>query len=106
MVSEITGRTAVPSPGEIVKAARERQGLTQVTFAKAIGRSQTEVSRYESGQVDPPGGLLMHCLQALGVIGAVADVSAEDLAFRIRSEFSSPNKESTRAAVWQLLDVL
>ena len=38
--------------GEMVKATLRAKGMTQVELAKRIGRDQTLISRYVSGQIE------------------------------------------------------
>lgn len=92
------------SPADLVRNARRSRGLTQTAFAADIGRSQAEVSRYESGQIDPPSAVLFHCLEMLGYTWQEHDVSAQDLADRIRQELGPASKQSLRSAIWQMLN--
>jgi len=41
-----------PHSGEMVKAAMKAKGVTQVELAREIGRDQTLISRYLSGQIE------------------------------------------------------
>jgi len=41
-----------PHSGEMVKAAMKTKGTTQIELAKEIGRDQTLISRYLSGQIE------------------------------------------------------
>ena len=92
------------SPAHIVRSARHKCGLTQQKFADEIGVSQGEVSRYESGGVDPPSTILMYCLHIVGLLIPDESVSAEQLADRIRLDFASPASQLVRSAVWQLMN--
>lgn len=93
------------SPADIIRAARLCRGQTQAQFAAEIGRSQAEVSRYESGQVDPPSQVLMLCLADAGFVSEHMDVSVKQLTDRIRQELRPKSKNKVRTAVWQLLDL-
>lgn len=57
-----------PQIAALVKRARQRLDLNQGDFAGILGKSQAVVSRYEQGSVDPPGSVIMHCVQILGGI--------------------------------------
>lgn len=43
--------------GETIKTVRESAGMTQVEFAKYLGRSQTAISEYEHGVKRPSFGI-------------------------------------------------
>lgn len=100
-----SARKVATCPADIVKRARRRRGQTQAAFACDLGRSQAEVSRYESGQIDPPGAVLMYCLNVIGWVGEDTTVSASKLAERIRRELKPNAKQRVRAAIWELLDL-
>ena len=51
---------------ELVRKARKLSGLNQARFGDIIGKSQGVVSRYEKGDVAPPGDVTMHCVNILG----------------------------------------
>lgn len=55
-----------PLTAELVGKARQKLGLKQKHFAEKLGKSQGVVSRYEKGEVEPPGEVTMHCMQILG----------------------------------------
>jgi ribosome-binding protein aMBF1 (putative translation factor) len=46
----------------LVRQARAESGLSQVDFAHLLGKSQAVISRYEAGNVSPPGQVVMHCM--------------------------------------------
>lgn len=50
----------------LVRSSRTVTGLNQGDFAKLLGKSQAVVCRYEKGKVEPPGEIVMHCMQLLG----------------------------------------
>lgn len=53
------------SPANLVRLARRAEGASQRDFGAKFGKSQGIVSRYESGTVDPPAEVLMHCMHIL-----------------------------------------
>lgn len=57
-----------PQIAALVRRARLKLELNQGAFARVLGKSQAVVSRYEQGSVDPPGKVVMHCVQILGGI--------------------------------------
>lgn len=48
----------------ILKARRILQ-LNQHDFAIKLGKTQSVLSRYESGDVQPPSDVIMHCMHIL-----------------------------------------
>jgi len=53
------------SLGDIVKKARHISDMTQSQFAKSLGKSQGEVSKYETGTVRPPADIYIHCMNII-----------------------------------------
>jgi transcriptional regulator with XRE-family HTH domain len=53
-------------PGEILKEARRRAGLSQRRLAARAGTSQSVVARIELGHADPSTATLAHLLEAAG----------------------------------------
>ena len=49
---------------DYIKNLRKKLNLTQEGFAELIGKDRTTVARYESGDVIPPGNVLLE-IQAL-----------------------------------------
>jgi len=50
------------SEPEAVKLAVEKSGLKQSDFAKTIGRSQAQISKYISGDSKPTAKIYIHCM--------------------------------------------
>ncbi|WP_162458406.1 substrate-binding domain-containing protein [Pseudactinotalea terrae] len=55
-----------PEPGELIKEARQRAGITQRALAEAVGTSQGMIARYEAGAVSPTVRSLERILTAMG----------------------------------------
>lgn len=55
-----------PAAAHLVKQARRLRGVSQAEFAEEIAKTQVLVSKYESGRVQPPASVLMHCMDILG----------------------------------------
>ncbi|TXI48876.1 MAG: helix-turn-helix domain-containing protein [Lysobacter sp.] len=49
----------------LVRDARRSIALNQADFARILGKTQSVVSRYEDGSVEPPGSVVMHCIHIL-----------------------------------------
>jgi len=54
------------NPGSLVRAARDRAGLTQRALAHRCGTSQSVVARIENGRTDPSTSTLERLLAAAG----------------------------------------
>jgi transcriptional regulator with XRE-family HTH domain len=53
-------------PGELLRAVRRRQALTQADLARRAGTSQPVISAYEHGRRDPTHGTLKRLVAAAG----------------------------------------
>lgn len=61
-------------PSKIVRTARKLMKLNQEDFADRIGKTQSVLSRYESGKVKPPSEIIMHCMHILNQDSFSADI--------------------------------
>ncbi|MBG3848819.1 helix-turn-helix transcriptional regulator [Xanthomonas sp. WHRI 8391] len=52
---------------KLVRQARLNSGLSQADFARTLQKTQTVISRYEAGSVEPPGMVVIHCMHMLGL---------------------------------------
>jgi transcriptional regulator with XRE-family HTH domain len=52
--------------GELIRATRERHGLTQVRLARRIGSDRAYVSRVEAGEASPTIDWAVRALAAMG----------------------------------------
>lgn len=50
---------------QLVAAARAHTKLSQRDFGTRVGKSQGLISKYESGNVAPPAGVVIHCMNIL-----------------------------------------
>jgi len=68
------------TPGELIRAVRRRQGLTQAELARRAGTAQPVISAYERGHRDPTYGTLRALVAAGGEeLRLVAAPSAGDV---------------------------
>lgn len=92
---------------DLVARARDKKGLNQAEFGAVFGKSQGEISRYESGEVRPPADILMHCMHELGLVGAPEpDISASELGKLIQKNLGGKKHHSTRRLLHQLIQRL
>lgn len=86
---------------EIVKLALESSGLSQQEFAKSIGKSQAQVSKYLSGKSGLSAKLLIHLMniirQSNDAKGEIYHVLAEVL------ELNADEDKGIRAALLQTI---
>jgi DNA-binding XRE family transcriptional regulator len=59
-------RNRRPSPGNVLKIARKRYGVTQDELAKRLGVGRTTVTMWETGANMPPTKYLVAIAEALG----------------------------------------
>jgi transcriptional regulator with XRE-family HTH domain len=91
MNSTLFTMSAPPNPemAQLVRSARQKTGLSQEVFARVIGRSQAVVSKYESGKVSPPGGVIIHCMNIMKPSEPAPNVAVQASDPRWRSLFSA-----------------
>lgn len=53
------------SEPEVIKLAMKKSGLKQAGFAKKIGKSQAQVSKYISGDSKPSTETYIHCMNII-----------------------------------------
>jgi transcriptional regulator with XRE-family HTH domain len=53
-------------PGELIRAARRRKGLSQAELARRAGTSRSAVSAYENARRDPSIATLRRLIEAAG----------------------------------------
>lgn len=93
----------INSVADLIRAARN--GRTQAEFATVLGVSQSQLSRYERGEYDPPAKVINACMREAHIGNAASVPSAEDLAQKVRKTLASPDKEQVRSAIASLLAV-
>ncbi len=76
-----------PTPGELLRAARRRHGVSQARFAARAGTTQSAISRIESDRVSPSVETLTSLLHLLG----------EDLVLASTERDTGIDRELTRA---------
>ncbi|RII26347.1 MAG: hypothetical protein CXR31_11695 [Geobacter sp.] len=89
--------------GDIVKKARVTCNLTQKEFAKILGRAQSEVSKYERNLVDPPGSLIIHCMNIIdGRVGLLTP-SVDKIIEKLKDGFNSPKHAMARSLIMGII---
>lgn len=89
---------------EIIRSAR---GSTrQEEFARQVGSTQSLVSQYERGTVNPPAAVIDRCLEILRVRERTADTSVAAIVKAVENGLKGPKKQEVRRAVLSLLEIL
>lgn len=89
-------------PRGVIKGARRLTGETQAEFALRVDSSQSLISRYESGEVDPPAQVLMQCVNILDASFS-ANVTLDALLILIRDRLRGASMTVARTALAQLV---
>ena len=92
------------APSDIVHRARMLVGENQRKFAKRVGSAQPLICKYETGQVSPPAGILIHCMNLLGA--STAMISTEELTMLVKMRLDGPQMQPARLAVAHLIQCL
>jgi len=91
----------------LVRQARTIKGLTQSEFAAELGRAQSLVSKYERGNVEPPGSVVMHCVNIVRpphMTQSAPIATATELAGVVESRLSSSEYDELRSALVMLIE--
>lgn len=98
------GNNSVALASGIVKKARQKRGVTQVEFAKGLGKTQGEVSKYERGIVDPPSHIIIQCMNILeGGIAEMPTPSVANIIEKLTDGFDAPNYAMARALIMGII---
>lgn len=97
-----SGKNTGLSVKEIIRIARG--DLTQTAFADLLKTSQSLISKYESGNANPPAGVIDKCMKIIHGKNIEGDVSLKALEVRIRKILSGPAQAEARKAFAILLD--
>lgn len=90
---------------ELVRTARKIKGMTQVQFAAELGRAQSLVSKYERGDVEPPGGVIIHCMNIVRPPPAPQPyASTADVAQLVQSRLAATEYDGLRGALALLIE--
>jgi transcriptional regulator with XRE-family HTH domain len=74
-----------------------------VKFAADLGITQSQLSRYERGEYNPPAKVIDACMREPHIGHGTSVPSADDLAQQVRTALASPDKAQARAAIASLL---
>lgn len=89
---------------EIIRTARVILKLNQTQFAERLETSQSLISKYESGNTNPPTGIIDECIKIIHGKNTRDDVSLAALEARMRKVLKGPAHTQARKAFAVLLD--
>lgn len=78
-------------------------GQTQTEFALEVSSHQSLISKYERDLIDPPGALLIRCVNMIGPANTPAPVTEHRLVQLIRERLSGAEHAAARAAIAALI---
>lgn len=78
-IIELMQPVPLSATADLVKKSRESLGLSQAAFGALIGKSQGVVSRYEKGEVAPPGDVAMQCMNIFAGVANLRPASKGSL---------------------------
>jgi transcriptional regulator with XRE-family HTH domain len=90
-------------PGELLRTARRRHGLTQAQLAARARTSQAAISRIERGLVSPSVATLAQLLDLMGeelVLGAERIDYGHDRTLFARTLCETPERRIANQATW------
>ena len=92
----------VISPPQIVRQARVAKSLNQQSFGRLVGRTQSVISKYESGHIPVPSEVLIQCMNILEMAHSDAP-TVDDVVSLTKAVASKPNSAELRHALATLL---
>jgi predicted transcriptional regulator len=84
---------------EIVREGRARLGLTQQQMGKLVARSQGEISRIESGKVEPPIWIIMYLLHIYPDLLSSPNAGVQQLKVIVRALVEKMDEPTLRAVL-------
>lgn len=88
---------------EIVRLARDKCALNQQDFAFLLGKTQSILSRYETGSVSPPAEIVIRCMHILKGGESVDEIEA--IVVKVRA-LNEPQFAAFRKSINLLLDAI
>lgn len=89
------------SESELIKLAIEESDMKQAEFARVIGKSQAQVSKYLSGSSKPPDDIIIRCMNI--VVNKKSDKSNLLLLLFEISKLGDDHHREMRAALLSMI---
>ena len=94
------------SSSEIVRFSRNILEKSQAEFGQEISKTQSVVSKYERGEVEPPSGVISHCMTILVKHRGIEEISLDDVINRLKQSAAMPIAPFLFRAVVSVIDAV
>ena len=101
----MTSNNTIPSAAEIVSKARNLMGENQTEFGARFGKSQSLMSKYERGDVEPPSDMIIQSMTILDGENNLERLTPQRLARDIERLADSPVTLPVRRAIRDMLEL-
>ena len=98
-------KVKLPSPAELVVSARDLVRENQTEFGARFGKSQSLISKYERGDIEPPGDMIIQLMTILGGSISLDKLAPARLAREIERLDEEPGTLPLRRAIRDLLEL-
>lgn len=88
---------------QIVAKARIKCGESQAEFGKRFNKTQSQISKYERDELDPPTNMIIQLMTSLAAEDLGNDLSPQQLAQQVRALKNDTSSLLIRRAIWSLL---
>lgn len=92
--------TSIP---QLIRIARD--GRNQAEFARELGVSQSALSRYEKGKVNPRAEVIERCMRLVHW-GDIPATTVDELAEKVRAQLAGEERAPLRVALSKIIDGL
>lgn len=96
-------RTPLLTAAQIVATAREKCGESQAEFGRRFNKTQSQISKYERDELDPPTNMIIQLMTFLTAEDLGNDLSPQQLAHQVRALKDDTASLPIRRAIWSLL---
>ncbi len=96
-------RKKLPTPAELIKNYRDFTGESQEVFGDRFGKTQSQISKYERGELDPSAEIIIHCMTFLDTQGSAENLAPKRLAKDIETLVGDISTLPLRRAIRNML---
>lgn len=98
-------RKKLPTPGELIESYRNLSGESQEMFGDRFGKTQSQISKYERGELDPPAEIIIHCMTFLDTQANAENLTPKRLAKDIETLGGDISTLPLRKAIRNMLQL-
>jgi len=94
---------------DIVANARYIKGLNQTEFGTSVNKTQSIISKYERGDIEPPRSVISHCMTIIRKWDGTPEpgaVSLEQVILKLRQAAALPTAPKLYLAVTAVIDAI